>query len=157
MLFVRFKYATYNIPTIGIIANLFGTFLHELSHYLMAVITNGQPIGLSLFPQIYNEEIILGSVTFRNSRWYNNFPIAFAPLLLLIGAYYLDFWYVHEIAHKTLWTDLGYLFVLVLLVENSIPSWTDVKVAASDLFGFVLYGSLVVVFVMRYLFVLFPA
>ena len=65
-----------------------GTLCHELAHFSVGLLTNAEPIGLSVIPKRikkpgkgHNWE--LGSVTFANLRWYNAAPSALAPLLVL--------------------------------------------------------------------------
>lgn len=140
LIFSRFKASTFRIPFIGILFNLMGTFLHETSHLLTAVLFNGKPSRFSLIPKRQGDDWLLGSVEVKNLRWYNAMPIAFAPLLLFLGAYFLDGWYSALPIAKTIWTDLGYLFGLVILVDNAIPSTQDIKVALSNIFGVLFYS-----------------
>lgn len=143
LIFARLKASTYHIPFIGIIINIVGTFLHEISHYLVALFFNGQPIGFSLFPKRHATGWILGSVEVSNSRWYNAVPVAMAPLLLFVAAYYLDQWYSLLPLEKNLFSDMGYLIILVVLIENAIPSLQDFKVAFSHKVGLIVYSSVI--------------
>ncbi|WP_312520546.1 hypothetical protein [Massilia sp.] len=66
-----------------------GTLFHELAHFSAGLLTNAEPIGMSVVPRRikrpkggHNWE--LGSVTFANLRWYNAAPSALAPLLVLL-------------------------------------------------------------------------
>jgi hypothetical protein len=142
VLFSKFKSSTYHFPFIGIVFNLMGTFLHELAHFVVALILNGRPVGFSLLPKRYGTGWILGSVEVSNARWYNALPIAMAPLSLFLGAYFLDVWYNSMFIVKTLWRDLTYLMVLVILVENAIPSIQDFKVAFSNIFGVLFFSAI---------------
>lgn len=54
-----------------------GTFLHELAHYLSALVMNGNPGNFNLIPS----GDTLGSVTFY-PNWYNAASVAMAPFLL---------------------------------------------------------------------------
>lgn len=140
LIFSRFKASTYRIPFIGITFNLMGTLLHEIAHYVTAVLLNGKPTHFSLIPKRQGDDWLLGSVEVRNLTWYNAVPIAFAPLFLFVGAYFLDVWYSALPIAKMIWTDLGYLFGLVILVDNAIPSTQDIKVALSNIFGLLFYS-----------------
>lgn len=141
VLFARFKEATYSFPFIGIAFNLAGTFLHELAHYLMAIVLNAKPSSFSLLPKRTINGWILGHVEVQNPTWYNLLPIGFAPLSLFVGAFYANAWY-SSIPEHTIWSDLLYLLALVILIENAIPSWQDVKIAVGNLLGVIAYSML---------------
>jgi len=60
-----------------------GTLCHELAHFSVGLLTNAEPVGMSVLPRRikrakgskaggHNWE--LGSVTFANLRWYNAAP-----------------------------------------------------------------------------------
>lgn len=59
------------------VVTLPGTFLHELAHYSMAALLQGNPGNFNLIPS----GGALGSVTFH-PNWYNAASVALAPLLL---------------------------------------------------------------------------
>jgi hypothetical protein len=76
-----------------------GTLSHELAHFSVGLLTNAEPVGLSVLPRRikrsgknggHNWE--LGSVSFANLRWYNAAPAALAPLLVL-GLPFLVAWW----------------------------------------------------------------
>lgn len=118
-----------------------GTFFHELSHYIAALITTlSFPKGLSLLPKSSIENgqkgITLGEVRIENRKitFFNAFLIGLAPLSLLYLAYlvslyffsfYGDYFEVGLLAH------LLYLFLISTLIVNSIPSRADLKIAFS--------------------------
>lgn len=123
----------------GGLFNLLGTFFHELSHYLVGLLLFAKPTGFSLWPKPQQGGgYLLGSVTFENIRFFNALPTALAPLLLVFMAYFVDknFFMLVE---KSLSSYIVYIFVLVILLENAIPSATDFKVAFSSFVGVVLY------------------
>jgi hypothetical protein len=59
---------------------LAGTFLHELTHYIAALIL-GRPAGFSVVPRICGDSIVLGSVTARTRFQVFSSFIAIAPLI----------------------------------------------------------------------------
>ena len=59
-----------------------GTLLHELSHWLVALVLGGRPSSLSVVPSRTERGWRLGAVGVRNVRWFNALPIGAAPLLL---------------------------------------------------------------------------
>ena len=67
-----------------------GTLVHELSHFLVALILNGQPTKLSIFPHRTDKGVLLGHVICNNPTWYNSLFIGLSPLLLLpLSVYFL--------------------------------------------------------------------
>lgn len=152
ILFMRLKSTTYSIPFFGITLNVLGTFLHELTHYLFALTFNGRPSSFSLIPKRNGNYWTLGSVEIANPTWYNKMPIGLAPLSLFVFAYYLNHIYQYYVVSRDIFTDLGFIFALVVLVENAIPSRQDIKVAFSSYIGnffFLFLGAIFINQVMR--------
>ena len=111
---------------------LVGTFFHEVSHFLVSLITYGKPSWISLVPTKKVDQksgavsYTLGYVKSSNMRWWNAFFISMAPLLLIP----LSFWvYKHFFDYFALglWSLVGYIFVIVSLLFSSIPSGADFK------------------------------
>lgn len=105
-----------------------GTLLHELMHWVVALITNGQPSLPSIWPKRTRDGWMLGHVDFANPRWYNTALIALAPLLLLplvIGIY------VHSLPQVPLaniWHWI-FLYVLIAAAMSTLPSRVDLRLA----------------------------
>lgn len=133
----RLRYLTSG-NMIGVwIANFVGTFFHELAHLLISLLMFGKPTKVSLLPSKTEKGYQLGYVESSNIRWYNALPISLAPLLLLVLAFYFNklfFVYVDE----NIYTYIAYLFIIITLIENAIPSGQDFKVAFSNI-GFIVY------------------
>jgi hypothetical protein len=62
-----------------------GTVLHELSHFLVALITGSKPQTLRLWPERDAEGVTLGSVSFC-AGWLTAGIVALAPLAMLAPA-----------------------------------------------------------------------
>lgn len=141
IIFTRLKGMTYSaMPFLGIIVDFIGTFLHELAHFTVALLFNGQPVSFSLIPRRSENGWTLGKVASQNITWYNAIPIAMAPLLLLILAFNLEVWFGQYFNQFT------FLLALVVIVENAIPSIQDFKVALSNIVGIVFYFFCVFLF-----------
>ncbi|MBR2136344.1 MAG: hypothetical protein IJ852_00080 [Alphaproteobacteria bacterium] len=140
---LRFKYATYKNIFLTALINIPGTILHELAHFLIGFLLNAQPTSFSLFPKKSGNAYVTGSVSFRHIKFYNAFPSAMAPLLLLPIAYWFDKYYFANV-HTTVWNYLFYVLLQTVLIENAIPSHTDFKVAFSSLSGTVFYTLLII-------------
>lgn len=146
---LKLKYKTYSNVYMSAIVNIPGTFLHEMSHFLVGFIFNAYPTRFDLFPKKEGDVYVMGSVGFRNITFYNAIPAALAPLLLLIIGYYFNTWFFVHVKV----TYLSYVFYVLLqtiIIENAIPSSQDFKVAFSYPLGVLFYGALIV-FVIIYL------
>ena len=111
-----------------------GTLCHELAHFSVGLLTNAEPVGMSVFPRRikrprggHNWE--LGSVTFANLRWYNAAPAALAPLLVLLVPLGVAWWRT-----RGGWAfepvDLAIMFFLAPQFLSFWPSPVDWKLAA---------------------------
>jgi hypothetical protein len=105
-----------------------GNFLHELSHFLVSLLLNGKPKTFSIKPEKEGNYYKFGSVYSVNLRWYNKFFISLAPLLLLVILYFVDK-YFYLYLEDNFYNQLFYIFVVVVLIDNSIPSITDFNIA----------------------------
>lgn len=111
-----------------------GTLCHELAHFSVGLLTNAEPVGLSVVPRRiarpgkgHNWE--LGSVTFANLRWYNAAPAALAPLLVLLVPVLVAWWRTrHGWVFEPL--DLALMFLLAPQFLSFWPSPVDWRLAA---------------------------
>ena len=118
-----------------------GTFLHELSHWLVAWIGGGHPTSLSVFPVRSERGWRLGSVGIRRVRWFNAVPIAFSPLLLAPLAWFA---LVHAArVDATHWLHWVGLYVAAMAAVSCVPSRADLKIAFSKPAGLLVYGALI--------------
>jgi hypothetical protein len=112
------KIFIYNIITI------FGTFCHELMHYIVALFLNGQPLNINFYPRKKEKFYELGSVTCNNLTWYNAFFISFAPLILLFIVFFI---YNNYVFNSTINNLIILAIISGILIEGSIPSIVDIK------------------------------
>lgn len=122
---------------------LLGTFLHEMAHFMVSLLTYGKPESFSIIPKREGNSYIFGSVTSTNLKWYNKFLVSLAPLLILPLVYVFDMYYFSYF-EDTFYTQLLYIFLIVVLIDNSIPSSTDFKIAFSG-YSYVFWLSLIFV------------
>ena len=116
------------------------TTMHELAHYIMALLTYGKPIKFTILPK---KEIVvdddgniftqwtLGKVVATNVNFVNAPLIGLAPLLLFVLAYYIYmnfFIYVEQ----SITSVLLFYVLLYICIANSIPSSQDIKVAINN-------------------------
>lgn len=111
-----------------------GTLCHELAHFSVGLLTNAEPVGMSIFPRKirkpgkgHNWE--LGSVSFANLRWYNAAPAALAPLLILALPFGVAWW---RTRHGWVFepVDLLLTFILAPQFLSFWPSPVDWRLAA---------------------------
>ena len=122
--------------TYGLIA-LPGTLVHELCHFVAALLLNGQPRGFSVMPRRGPKgELQLGSVRIGNLRWYNCVPITMAPLagILLIHPLY-TLW---DSYMPTDWYLLKF-WLLISIATSIVPSSVDIRLALSEPLGLGFY------------------
>lgn len=115
-----------------------GTLCHELAHFSVGLLTNAEPVGLSVIPKrikkargagsgAHNWE--LGSVTFANLRWYNAAPSALAPLLVLALPFAVAWWRTrHGLVFEPV--DLALALFLAPQFLSFWPSPVDWRLAA---------------------------
>lgn len=103
------------------------TFLHELMHYLVSLLTFGKPVSFTFIPKRTEEGLTLGSVGSTNSVWYNQAAISLAPLLLFALSYYM----LTNIDTVMLYIQNEYLFgyIAANMIVGALPSTTDLKLA----------------------------
>ena len=110
-----------DIAYISRITGFVGIFLHELMHFIVGTIMLARP-------SLVHVGSDRGSVAFERFTWYNAAPTAMAPLLLLPVAFYLDklffVFFPNDLFHQIM-----YLCAMSVIIENSIPSGQDFKVA----------------------------
>lgn len=140
ILLLKMKYATYSNIYMSALVNIPGTFLHEMSHFIVGLIFNACPTRFDLFPKKQGDCYVMGSVGFRNVNFYNAIPSALAPLLLLIIGYYFNGWFFLNIK-VTYFSYISYVLLQTIIIENAVPSRQDFKVAFSYPLGFLLYGA----------------
>lgn len=110
------------------------TVMHELAHFVVAMITFGQPKAISLLPKRTKSGVRLGQVTVGNLNAFNGALIAMAPLFLLGVAFALYTILIRD--HSCDWTKLVPMAYLVAnSVYGSVPSRSDVLQALRKPFG----------------------
>jgi hypothetical protein len=111
---------------------LMGTLFHELSHFILSLVTYGKPFWFSIIPSSGFDKgtgertITLGHIKSKNVQWWNVFFISMSPLLLMPLSFwvYENFFNYFEVG---LWSLFLYIFTIVSLLFSSIPSDVDFK------------------------------
>lgn len=102
------------------------TVLHELMHFIVALLTNGKPIAFNVIPRNNDGSYELGHVISSNATWYNRGLIGLAPLLLIPMAWMLVHWMPSK---HNLWVGILYAYTLGSMLYGSLPSSADWKCA----------------------------
>jgi len=118
-----------------------GTLCHETCHWGMGLLLRGQPLRFTVLPRREGHGFVLGSVSFRNLRWFNAFFIGLAPLLLLPLAYGLFLWRLGA-NPEFKWPEAAALYLLANLLFGALPSWQDLRIAAKSPIGWLLLAGL---------------
>lgn len=148
IMLMRMKYATYRSMWLSAMVNIPGTMLHEMMHYSVGLFLNASPCNFTVFPRRNEEgDYVMGSVGFRNVTFYNAIPAAMAPLLLLPIGFYINRYALPLIAPSFL-NYILYVLLQTIIIENAIPSRADFRVASMFFRGIVLYGTLLVAFLL---------
>lgn len=139
LLIARLKRVSYANRFLFSLVNLLGTFFHELSHYLVGQLLWASPDRFSLWPKARPDGgYVMGSVTFSRLNFFNTLPTALSPLLIIGLVIYLDQLFRMHV-EETLSATLLYLFAVVILLENALPSATDFRVAFNQRLGVAFY------------------
>lgn len=93
-----------------------GTLLHELTHFIIGVLTNAQPNSFSIIPN----HTKLGSVSFTHLTWYNAIPTTLAPLLGLAS---ISVAAIHNLPQDIQRFTPQNLYILVLLSPMVYACW----------------------------------
>jgi hypothetical protein len=124
-----------------------GTIVHELLHWVTAILLGGRPTAISVVPDgiASNSEVRnLGYVRLSNVTWFNAAPIALAPMLALPV--------VLAVAHgMTGPTDWVILAVLASVLSQCFPSQADLGIAFHSPFGVLFWTSVVGATVYHYI------
>ena len=112
------------------------TFLHELSHYIISMITFGKPTSFSIIPK----NNTLGYVISSNYNIFNGLFISLAPLINMVIAYYIFI------------SDIGYFKYIIsfYLIAGGVPSSIDIKNSLKSLIFFTLMTVILLFFYVHF-------
>lgn len=122
-----------------------GTFVHEISHFLMALFLF-VPVGrINLAPEIQEKGIKLGSVEIGRTDFIRGSLIGIAPLLTGIGIIWLGTSYVLKNGSFSAWWMIALLvFIIFQLTHTMFSSRTDLR-AVLELIVFLFLVSVVLI------------
>ncbi|MBF0419473.1 MAG: hypothetical protein HQL78_04840 [Magnetococcales bacterium] len=122
------------------LVNFIGVVLHEVAHFIVAWLLGGRPTRFSVWPQRTVDGFLFGHVVCARMNTFNALPIGLAPLMLLPVAWMLDRqFFVHF--PRTTGSYIIYLFLLVIIIENALPSTADWRVVWKYPIGLVGWGG----------------
>lgn len=123
-----------------VLSNLPITVMHELSHFIVALLLGGRPTGFSLWPRREGNRWRLGSVTAR-ATMLSAAPTALAPLLWLFAAGLILLNRTH-MAGESLPQLCGSYLAVYVCVAASIPSRQDLYVAITHPLSLMFWSAL---------------
>ncbi|WP_243656603.1 hypothetical protein [Paucimonas lemoignei] len=108
---------------------LSGTLLHELAHFLAGALTNARPAAFSVWPRRDgSNRWILGSVSFKNIRWYNAAFVGLAPITALAVPPFLAIARLrYGVAYS--WLDILIAVLIAPIYLSALPSREDMLIA----------------------------
>lgn len=118
-----------------IVCLLPGTFLHEMSHWIVAFLCRCHPSFPSLIPKRNESGWTLGSVAFEVG-WLSAGFVALAPLYLMWG---LAYWLLFTIPWSVSTWEYGVL--AGVLLNSGLPSRVDWSIAFRYPLGLLLIAS----------------
>lgn len=121
-----------------VISNVPITIMHELAHYVLALLLGGKPTGFTLWPKREGGRWVLGSVT-AGATIISTGPTALAPLLWLCAARQLLIDRT-SLAEGSVQILCCVYVAAYLCIAASIPSWQDIKVALMHPLSLILWG-----------------
>lgn len=104
-----------------------GVFLHELGHFLAAVILRVPVYGFSIFPRVTKTGIIFGQVKIAKVGFFRRALIATAPFFLGSGCLFVCIYILFETTQSlAVQLLLGYL--VLCTINMMLPSKRDIAV-----------------------------
>ncbi len=141
IILVHLKSATYKSMFLCALINMPGTILHETMHFIVGLLLNAKPCNFTLFPRRNENGYVMGSVGFTNITFYNAIPASMAPLMLLPIGFYLNRYFLPNMA-PTFTNYVLYVLLQTIIIENALPSSADFKVARMYFLGIIMYTAI---------------
>lgn len=110
-------------PQVWYLAKFPVCFLHEVCHFLVALVLGGRPSLPSFAVRFEGKKVVLGSVRCSRVTVFNAFPIGTAPLLA---------WLIPVCLYKTGTHPLWVFAASAYLSPESFPSGQDLKTTLSS-------------------------
>jgi len=109
--------------------------MHEMSHFVVALLTGGRPSVFSVWPRRSENGWVLGSVSSAPTLL-SAAPTALAPLgWLAVGYYSMALW-----DKRPVWIpDYMIMVILYACTAACSPSWQDIKVALTNPVSLLIY------------------
>ena len=128
-----------------VLLSFIGTTCHEAAHFIVGLLLGAHPTKVSLFPKkIDAKRWMLGSVTFKNMRWWNRAPTALAPMLLAPSSMaFLHFVTSPDLTSTNFGSVAFQIAMCAMTLQGSWPSTTDFLQALPCLILIALIVSLI--------------
>ena len=145
ILIMHLRYTASNSRLGIILFDLPGTILHELSHYIIAFIIGCRPTGFTVIPRRVANGWMIGEVKITKGRGLHLIIVAFAPLLLIPLAFWVDYHFFYYFSYT--YTNIFlYFYILINILVSAIPSTVDFKVALGGFWSIVKFILSIIIF-----------
>lgn len=139
-----------------IIFELPGTFIHELSHAIVAVITGSKIIKFTILPKFEKDRIILGEVVHLSKNNYFLPLISTAPLYLntIILILFLNL-FITNTENFNIFNNIFSFFLVyfsVVVISSSILSIQDISNFIKSMFNYVFISLIIILIIVIKLF-----
>lgn len=120
-----------------------GTILHELAHFVVAILTFAAPRRFNLIPKREGNVYVLGSVQCARANLLNAAFVGLAPVLLLFPALY--FWqnFFDVFYEKEYIKAIALAWVAYTTTASAMPSSQDIRFAMPSLFFYAIVSILI--------------
>lgn len=134
-------------PQISIyfIAFLFlpGTFIHELSHFLFAILLRVRVLSFNLIPRVETDRIILGSVGLTSSDIFRSFLIGIAPFITgNIILFTLFHFYLNKTFQLNITSSIIFFYLIFNISNTMFASKKDLEGALKLMFLIIIFLSI---------------
>jgi len=106
-----------------------GVLMHELMHLLVGILLLAKPTSINLLPRRSGQQWHFGSVSFTGLNLFNAAPVAYAPLLLSVVAWFaFQHFMVPSVLAQQYSEAALYGYLIACALFYCLPSVTDLKV-----------------------------
>lgn len=117
-----------------------GTFVHELSHYLVAHALGVRTFGFVLSPILEEGTVRLGSVSIQKTGPFRKTLVGLAPFLIGLFLLFSLLWWVSSDTGSPVWKILLVLYGVFQVSNTMFPSEADIS--GAPIFVILLVGAL---------------
>lgn len=119
-----------------------GTILHELAHFVIAVLTFAAPTRFTLIPKRQGNYYVLGQVQCARATILNAAFVGLAPVLLILPALYLWQNFFDAFHEKQYIKAIALAWAAYTTTASAMPSSQDIRFAMPSLIFYAIVSAL---------------